>query len=232
MHPKDVEADGRTHRVLLAREQFGDGFTVALTTDLLWRWKMSLPHESKAVEKFWQQLFLSLTPASGQGLRLVKDSAPATVNHPITFRLEGASAVALPKVIAVAPNGDPQPLPVRSSGASAGWQVELNPDLDGRWEIRAVDATGGQARISLAVTKQPQTMETANLPADVEGLRRLAESTGGKLIEDDPVFQQQSAVIAAEEKHSSPLWNQKWFLGLLLVIYGTELLTRRWMKLL
>ena len=55
-----------TGHILLARQQIGEGFTAVLATDLLWRWKMSLPSGSHAVETFWQQLLLSLAPPPGK----------------------------------------------------------------------------------------------------------------------------------------------------------------------
>ena len=80
-----------TPEVLLARQQFGNGFAAALTTDLLWRWKLSLPSSSHAVEKFWQQLLLSLAPASGEGLRVVKLTPSPAVNAPALFSANAES---------------------------------------------------------------------------------------------------------------------------------------------
>ena len=74
-----------TPDILLARQQFGNGFAAAMTTDLLWRWKLSQPSSSHVVEKFWQQLLLSLSPATGEGLRVVKLTLSPSVNAPALF---------------------------------------------------------------------------------------------------------------------------------------------------
>ena len=68
-------------RVLLARQPFGAGFTAALTTDLLWRWKMSLPSSSRAPETFWQQLLLSLAAAAGRRTAAGETDAAALAPH-------------------------------------------------------------------------------------------------------------------------------------------------------
>ena len=91
-----VPADGGgPPRVLLARQQFGAGFTAALTTDLLWRWKMSLPSNSRAAETFWQQLLLSLRPPPGAGLRLEKLTQSPAV-HAGGLRVEGRADARTP----------------------------------------------------------------------------------------------------------------------------------------
>lgn len=232
VHPTDREADGRTPRVLLARQRFGEGFTAALTTDLLWRWKMSLPHESRAVEKFWQQLLLSLTPPVGEGLRIVKSAEGGATGRPLAFRIEGGQGEAAPQVTVVSPSGATRPVSMSAGESESAWAGTFTPETAGRWEVRASDLSGGQARMTVVVAAREQTRETANLPSDREGLRRLAESTGGALIEDDPVFSAPDAAPAPDRKTTRPLWDESGFLALLIGLYGTELISRRWLKLL
>ncbi len=54
-------------RILLASQFFGKGHAAVLTSDSLWRWKLSLPSDSRDAEIFWQQLLLWLArPSSGK----------------------------------------------------------------------------------------------------------------------------------------------------------------------
>jgi hypothetical protein len=232
-------------RVLLARQPFGAGFSAALTTDLLWRWKMSLPSTSRAAEKFWQQLLLSLAPPPGAGLRLVKLTEAPSINAPVALRVEGSTVTAnsAPAVEAVSPTGERQPLALRSLGngadgkEGAAWQVSFTPAATGRWEVRASDPAKNQARLTFPVLAKAPTVESLDLPPDIEGMRRLAESTGGALIENEPIFQARKALDPslgdnAQPRRVRPLWNSAWLLGLMLGLYGTELIVRRCYRLL
>jgi hypothetical protein len=219
-------------RVLLARQQFGQGFTVAMATDLLWRWKMSLPSSSRAAEIFWQQLMLSLVPAPPEGLRIVKSSSTAALNRSTTITVVGASGAAQPRIEAVSPNGREQWLGAVSS--PNGWLASVTPDALGRWQLTATDSTGNVATMSLPVEPMVRTAENSNTPPDIDGMRQIADATGGALIGSDPVFQPKSAETAEDEgaKSSQPLWNQSWLLGALLGLYALELITRRMFRLL
>ena len=231
VHPTDLAPDN-SPRILLARQQFGAGFTAVLTTDLLWRWKMSLPSSSHAVETFWQELMLSLAPATGEGLRIVKASSTAAVNHVTSLTVAGAPSGQPPQMEAISPAGQHQALsPMSSAG---GWHAAFTPNAQGRWKLVARDEQGDYAAMSLPVEAQVRTAENSNAPPDVDGLRHIADETGGALVETSPIFQPENAPANAgpEVKSVEPLWNQSWLLGLLLGLYATELVARRMFKLL
>jgi hypothetical protein len=235
VHPTERADDGAP-RVLVARQRFGSGFTAAMTTDLLWRWKLSVPSTSRVVETFWQQFMLSLAPAaSGQGLRLLKEDATTAVDHPILIRIEGAAGGAA-DIVMVSPAGVRKPMVPRRAGEGddAALQASFIPDVEGRWEVQASDKTGGQARITLPVTRQVRTKETMNLPVDEEALRRIADATGGALIESDAAAFHQPPPVdeSLRAVHAHPLWNTQWLIALLLGIYSVELISRRFSRLL
>ena len=218
--------------ILLARQQFGNGFAAALTTDLLWRWKLSLPSSSHAVEKFWQQLLLSLAPASGEGLRVVKLTPSPAVNAPVLF---SANAEAAPAFEAVSPGGARQRMTVSDASTAdhPAWVAGFAPTMTGRWEVRATDAAGRQARVAFPVGEKPVSVELLNLPADVAGMRQLAESTGGALLDDATAFQPPGETATKPPaKTPEPLWNSGGLLLVMLGLYATELIARRRCKLL
>ncbi len=227
------DEEGTPPQILLARQQFGDGFAAALTTDLLWRWKMSLPSRSHAVEKFWQQLLLSLAPATGAGLRLVKLTESAANHTPVQFRIDASSAGGAPTAETVSPTGEHKPLDLQKTSDAGGWTASFTPGAPGHWEVRATDPARNLSRLTFPVTEKAMTTETLNLPPDLEGMRRLAESTGGALIGDEPVFEKSAVTEGAPQLQSvQPMWHSSWLLGLLLGLYGTELVVRRFFRLL
>ncbi|MFA7343424.1 MAG: hypothetical protein WC003_03880 [Terrimicrobiaceae bacterium] len=235
VHPRDRVPGSNAPRVLVARQQFGEGFTAAMTTDLLWRWKMSLPSTSHTSEIFWQQLLLSLAqPVPGQGLRLIKTADAARVGQRVTIQVESPADLR-PEVVAVSPQGVRKPVPVNAATEVGKPQLAgFVPDSEGKWEVVAGNADGDRARITLTVSTRDQTLETSNLPPDADGLRRIAEATGGALIdtEDATVFRLRAGEDRESPLKSMPLWNSSWLLALLLGVYGAELITRRLFRLL
>jgi len=231
VHPTERTSDDAP-RVLMARQQFGQGFTVAMATDLLWRWKMSLPSSSRAPEIFWQQLMLSLVPAPPEGLRIVKSSSTAAVNRTASLTVTGASGDAQPRIEAKSPTGTDHWLGAVPS--PNGWVATFTPDVLGRWQLSATDGAGNVAAMSLPVEEMVRTAENSNAPPDVDGMRQIADATGGALIGTDPVFQPKTADIPGgeEARTSEPLWNQSWLLGTLLGLYAIELIARRMFRLL
>jgi hypothetical protein len=227
-------AVGGEPQVLLARQQFGNGYAVAMMTDLLWRWKMSLPSSSHALEKFWQQLLLSLAPSSGEGLRLIKLTESPSIHQPVVLQIAGSAAEALPTVEAVSPSRDRQPLTLQpATNGESAWTASFTPDAAGDWEVRAIGSGKKSARLSFPVPVTSQSAEMMNLPPDVGGMRELAEATGGAMIEDAPVFQpRENSAAAPGLQHVRPLWNSAWLLAGLLGLYATELIVRRRFKLL
>jgi hypothetical protein len=235
IHPNDRAADGMP-RILFAHQRYGAGFVAALTTDLLWRWKLSLPSESRAAETFWQQLMLSLAPPfSGNGLRVFRVGDPPSVAKPVTIRVEGPASDP-PRGFASDPAGARLPLDFREvPGAEpAAWEARFAPDRPGRWEVTAETEAGDMARMTLAVTVETRNAETANLPPDLPAMRGMAEATGGSVIGREPVAfpPPQTSDRSGPLAHARPLWNSPWIIAVLLGLYGLELLIRRGFRLL
>jgi hypothetical protein len=225
--------------VLVARQRFGDGFAAALNTDLLWRWKLSLPATSRAAEIFWQQFLLSLAGnLAGSALQLTTKMESPETHHPVTLQIDDASETA-PVVETKSPRGIVQGLTVTRATDTNGpaWQASFTPDEEGAWLAQAANADGSMAKKTIIVTGQTQTrqtLETMNLPPDVDGLRRLAESTGGALLGEAPLFQtaQPPGNGLQRPELARPLWDTRWLAALLLGLYAVELVVRRFFRLL
>ncbi len=233
VHPTERAPDN-SPRVLVARQQFGAGFTAVMNTDLLWRWKLSLPSTNRAPEIFWQQFFLSLAqPTPAQSIELTCRTESPQLNHSVTLRVTGATETA-PTLTIRSPQGQAQRLTLTADEANqAGtWQASFTPEREGCWEAKASTTDGDEAKLSFAVVAQARTAEMMNLPPDVDGLRRLAEATGGRLIESSvPVFSQLKPERPGDILRTQPIWNTGWLVALLLGGYALELVTRRVFKL-
>ena len=235
VHPADRMPGSNKLRVLIARQTFGAGSSAVMTTDLLWRWKMSLPSESHAAETFWQQFMLMLArTTSGSGLLLVKNSVAAQAGRSVSVRVDTASGNA-PKVEATSPSGAKISLPIEPDpNIIGGQQVEFIPDAEGRWEIAATDTAGNFARVTMPVGAKKTQAESLDDPVDIEGLRRIAEATGGTLVENATaaIRPRVESHQPLEAKLAQPLWDTRWLIIALLCLYAAELVSRRLAKLL
>jgi hypothetical protein len=227
-------AAGGVPEVLLARQQFGSGFAAVLTTDLLWRWKLSLPSDSHAVEKFWQQLLLSIAPPSGQGLRLAILTATPAAKSPVALRISASTGGVVPKVESVSPTGERLRLTAQEAkdAGEPTWEVSFTPATVGNWEVRTTDVEGRTARVVFPVAEKAGGVDLSNLPPDFAGMRQLAESTGGALLGKTTVFHPLvESVEKPRVKRAEPVWHNGWLLALLLGVYSAELIVRRRMRL-
>jgi hypothetical protein len=112
----------------------------------------------------------------------------------------------------------------------------VNPTEAGKWRITAVDNRGAQLETLLRVSTASHGDELSGLPPDLAGLRKLAESTGGSLLNDGAPDGWAAAgtpnLTTLVSKRSQPLWDRWAILALALGFYVAELIWRRRAKLL
>lgn len=230
-HPVDTVPGGE-RAILLALQRYGRGRSVVLASDSLWRWKLNQPSGERGTELFWQNLFSWLTRDRQSGLAF--DHAPlhAPLGREVALRLVGAGSEKL-RVEAVLGG---QRLVLPESGSDVAARIfPWRPATAGYWQIIATDASGRQASHWLSVDHATQTGEYSGIPPDEELMRDLANRTGGAVLENAPpaawqMSRQASDALLGEQK--TQLWHQRWVLGVLLGLYGFELLLRRWWKML
>jgi len=237
VHPND-KTDANTPRALLVTQRFGQGYVTALLTDGLWRWKLSLPSDRHDPDVFWQQLFriLARQESAHGNLRFGLQPFYASLGQTSDFRLDGAQSPNAPTVTAISPEGVSQTLTVQLDPQANSWSFQIKPDKPGKWRIHTEDSKGAFMETWLRVSSVSHTDELSGLPPDRDGLRKLAVSTGGCLL-DDGAPDNWSASGASKlttlvSKRSEPLWDS-WFVLLIgLGCYVTELIWRRFAKLL
>jgi hypothetical protein len=237
VHPED-KTDAGEPRALLVAQRFGQGHVTALLTDGLWRWKLSLPSGSHDSEIFWQQLFRSLArqETAHGNLRFGLQPFFASLDEASDFRLDGAQGPNAPLVTVISPTGVSEPVTPQFNTADDSWSFQVKANEPGQWRIRAVDGRGAQMETLLGVSGASHNDELSGLPPDTDGLRKLAASTGGSLL-DDGVPDNWSSASAPDlttlvSKRSEPLWDNWIILFAGLGFYVTELLWRRHAKLL
>ncbi len=237
VHPDDKTA-ANTPRALLVTQRFGQGRVTALLTDGLWRWKLSLPSTSHDPEIFWQQLFhlLARQQSAHGNLRFGLQPFFASLGQVSNFRLDGAQGSDAPVVTAISPHGVSQTLTAQLDPPTGSWSFQLKPGEAGKWRIHAEDDRGAVMETWLRVSMASHGEELSGLPPDRDGLRQLAMSTGGNLLDDGKPDNWSSDHTADSttllSKRSQPLWDNWIVLLIGLGFYVAELIWRRRAKLL
>jgi uncharacterized membrane protein len=237
VHPED-KTDGGDPRALLVSQRFGQGHVTALLTDGLWRWKLSLPSDSHDSEIFWQQLFRALARQETRhdNLRFGLQPLFASLNQGADFRLDGAQGPNAPLITAISPSGKPQDISPQFNPQNDSWSFQVKPGESGKWRIRATDGRGAEMETLLRISNNSHGAELSGLPPDTDGLRTLAASTGGSLLDDgtpdDWSSERGPNSATLVSRRSEPLWDNWLILLVGLGFYLTELLWRRRAKLL
>ena len=233
IHPGD-KSDG-VPRALLVTQRFGQGQVTALLTDALWRWKLSLPSTSHAPEKFWQELFLALASPGGT-MHFSAQPYYASLGQQSTFRIDGAPNATAPTVTLVSPDAATRVLALEEGSHPGEWTFQFSPDQPGKWRIRVGESGGSEIETLLRVSQMAHGNELSGLPPDVDGLRKLAQVTGGSMLNDGTPDRWSGHAAPAEatliSEHSRPLWDTWMVLLLALSFYAVELVWRRRAKLL
>jgi hypothetical protein len=230
VHPTACNPASGAPAILMASQDFGKGRAMVLATDSLWRWKLSLPSESREVESFWQQLLGWLAQPSLEGLHFVKPKFEIAVGKPAKFILEGCRSSDPPVVVARGDDTRTERVTVTrqpTGTCEANWM----PGKTGRWLVSAKDGSGAEASVPVEVIEAPATLETSNLPADIELMQRVAAQTGGELLQNEiPASWRHLAVPPKSRVISEQvnfLWNQWPILLACLGCYAMELILRR-----
>jgi hypothetical protein len=229
-----ADQKGGTPRVLLALQNFGQGRSALLATDMLWSWAMAQPSSSRLAATFWQQFATWLAQPGRRGLHFLEAPLEVAKGGTVRFPLSSTADRRLISVRATAPSGHIQDLPLRSS-RDGQIDVELQPSESGIWTLTAIGPDADMIERTLTVSAHVATAENSGVQADLTGLNRLAETTGGRVLRAGEKLQasgtgKREPLLVRQSVE--PLWNS-W--GLLLTLLGTfsaELLLRRHWKLL
>jgi uncharacterized membrane protein len=238
-HPTDADAFGK--RPLLAMQRFGEGRSAVLATDSIWRWQLSLPSDSHAYAKLWQQMLLWVVHPGDEAPQIqlgvssaaVGEKVPITVRLPLRLHHVTTSGVLLSAYL---PDGTSQDIDL-SPGASPGSFTGSYTPTAGPWvrfQANEIELDKGTAMLN--VRSAGQSLEDEHLGIDLPGLQRLAAAAGGQVLEAAslralPPFTVGEDETVSEEK-TRDLWDNSGVLAAVLGLFCVELLLRRWLKLL
>lgn len=229
-HPVERAPDG-TSAVVLALQRYGQGKSVVLATDPLWRWQLGQADDAHRAERFWTTLLAWLYRDRDPGFHFDRPPVTSPVEQAASVRVVGAKGR---KLSVVATLGSRKVTLREGAEADDARVFEWTPPTPGFWEIEARDDEAHQSR--MWVTVEPPAPKRGELPASAPNetlLRTLAmESSGSLLTEPPPSWRQTHLPAQLVRETRTALWHEPWLLAGLVALYGVELLLRRRWQLL
>ena len=160
----------------------------------------------------------------------------AAIGENVEFLAENVIAVSSPSITAVNPQGISQNLSSAVATQKTSWRFSLTPAMPGSWRIIVRDDDGNLIDSVLEVKAVDHSIELSGALPDVEGLRRLAQQTGGGLLSEGVpgpwVTAHTSTPSTLLSLRTTPLWDTWLVLAFGLLCYATELVCRRRFQLL
>jgi len=227
----------------IVQRRYGRGQVVSIGIEGLWRWELNAANTdvNTAFDRFWDQMILWLLAG--------RDFVPA---KEFSFRLGSANISLGDKVYFHAAKRQPDPaikhLPLtiyygeaeagrvdlaRAPGDAPGrFTAEFAPERTGRYRAVATfpDGTTQESRFIVF----SENLEETEVATDVVALRRLCESSGGRVIEPSELARLLKELNTERSDvppptRIRPVWNQVWVFYLAGLLFGLDwFLRRRW----
>ncbi len=218
---------------LLAYQNFGDGRSMVLAADPLWRWRMNLPSDNHSYEIFWKNIFSYLGTGRNRQTRwLVPNLAAA--GETMHAYLE-SPFITNPELLSSR---------LESSGQEKALTAEFADDkilcsfpVEGgkEYTLRAVYDKKPVAEFTFAtMATDPGELEARILEPDLAALENFATLPHVRVVTDSklvPAEHFNRDDIELKEHFSRPLWHTPVLFILMAAVYLLELIIRRFWKL-
>jgi hypothetical protein len=226
----------------IVHRRYGSGQVVSVGVVGLWRWGLNSKAEglNTPFDRFWDQMILWLLAGRdfipSRQFSFRPNSANILLGERVYFRVtmrqNDASLKTVPLSLYL---GDAEVGRVNMTAAtSQGGRLaaEFIPERVGRYRAVASfpDGTSQESRFIVYT----ENLEETEVGVDLVGLRRLCESSGGRLLEPGGLaglFKELSTenTDAAPQTRLCPVWNQAWVFYLAGLLFGMDwFLRRRW----
>ena len=241
---------GPQEMAVLAYQNYGQGKTVALAGQGLWRWALLPPNLSDyggCYNDFWTQLIRWLVNQSdflpGQDVSLKTDKtsyAPGQTVNLMAF-VRGKSKSQLAPVTILMPGTSPSGKSAQVSMARGG---KDQADFVGSFRVKtpgeylaqmSVPGQGGKPQLLMVpFSVYPDQEEDLITAADPELMRMIADAGGGEVltttdISDLPAKLREAQAATQVTVNPKAAWDKPWVLAIILGLFCVEwVLRRRW----
>ena len=226
----------------MVHRRYGRGQVMSIGVDGLWRWALNAKVEgaNSAFDRFWDQMILWLLAGRdfipNRQYSFRPSSANILLGEDVYFRLVLRQPDArLKSVPATIYYGDAEagrvnlaPAPASTSRLTA----QFLPERTGRYRavVNLPDGTTQESRFIVFT----ENLEETEVATDALYLRRLCESSGGRLLAPEELPKLlaelgQAATTQAPQTILRPVWNAAWVFYLAGLLFGLDwFLRRRW----
>lgn len=223
-------------RILLATQTFGKGRIAALTTDTLWRWKLSIPHDDPAYTLFWQHLLFWLGAGKHHHPHWVMPSViyEASRKHTLSFSFAEHEDYKFDQMqFEYEVSGKKYPLELYPGEDDGIYQTKL--DLK-ESSVYRISARVGEKVVSenyFSTSKPPLSKELQYLNSGQGLMEELKEKEITVIEGDHFAWDQWLPRYQKEIKNHSEkaLWHEPWIFLIMIGIFLFELCLRRFLKL-
>ena len=229
---------------LLAYQRFGQGKTMAVIGEGLWRWAFLPPDKAKygtVYADFWTQTIRWLVSESdflpGQNLSLRTDRTAYAPNETVNLLgyLRGTKPATPLTITITTPDG--KTIAIRSApadGKTADFAAAFHPTQPGEYLAAVGPLPGSEknAPASTAFTVTPGQQEDANRAPNPNLMQQIAAAGGGDSLTPAslpalPEKLHALEIAASQQKESVTAWDRGGILALLLVLLTLEWSLRR-----
>ena len=237
-----TSASAQVPKAAVVHRRYGRGQVVSVGVEGLWRWGLNKKAEAPNTpfDRFWDQLILWLMAG--------RDFTPT---RQFTFRPNSANVLLGEKAVFRATLRQPEPnlksvpivlyqgkqecgrINLMPLGSDQGrYTGEFLPQVKGRYTATAKFPDGSSQESRFVVFDE--NLEETEVTTDLVALRRLCESSGGRLIEPEELSKLIKELKAegdesAPKTRIDPFWNSAWVFYLAGFIFGLDwFFRRRW----
>jgi len=234
--------DDTTPEAAMVHRRYGRGQVMSIGVDGLWRWALNAKVEgaNSAFDRFWDQMILWLLAGRdfipNRQYSFRPSSANILLGEDVYFRLVLRQPDARLKSVPVTIYyGDTEagrvnlaPAPASTSRLTA----QFLPEHTGRYRA-VVNLPDGSTQESRFIVFT-ENLEETEVATDALYLRRLCESSGGRLLAPEELPKLlaelgQAAATQAPQTILRPVWNAAWVFYLAGLLFGLDwFLRRRW----
>jgi hypothetical protein len=231
-----VQEDGP---VLIAYQRYGQGKALSLNASGLWRWafrETGQDESEAAYRRFWISLLQWLLSGSqflpGSDVALTSARRHYTSEQPMQFLIATRNldrAVYRPKLV-VSNAIHTVEIEPRIRGDS--FVAEAGPFPPGTYRVALMNNVGQPSELTQEIDVVNSSVETRELGANPELMARLAETSGGGVVNGSDIARMPEIVrrweAARQLAHrQQPVWDRWWVLSGMLGMMGLEWWLRR-----
>jgi hypothetical protein len=237
-----TDRDTGTTAPAIVQRRYGRGQVVSVGVEGLWRWSLNaqLDGDHLPFDRFWDQLILWLLAGRdfvpNRQFSFRPNSANIQLGSKAHFRLTqrepDPQVNSIPLTVFFEEKETGRTTLTPSPTDASRLTGEFLPDRVGRYRAHARFPDGTEQDSRFIVFNE--NLEETEVATDTLGLRRLCESSGGRLLDPTelaPLLAELGRVPSesSPKSHLVPLWNSPWVFYAIGVILGLDwYLRRRW----